>query len=192
MPHKRQVHILLQALQDWISIVLHVTSWLFTSVLPFWSWVSTVITITNFIQMSYMWTVQCSEWKDRLTEREVIKRFALVALSSECYLILSICCPFYVLFAFCSNYNLSLLLFPSPTIIHLFCCFPSSPFFLFLLDPTFVHAQLIPDSAEKNDDKLYFFFREKSSEMGQTPMAQSRIGRICLVRHFLKLCLIFH
>uniref|UniRef100_A0AAR2JIQ2 Semaphorin-3C n=1 Tax=Pygocentrus nattereri TaxID=42514 RepID=A0AAR2JIQ2_PYGNA len=49
-----------------------------------------------------------------------------------------------------------------------------------LNDPTFVHAQLIPDSAEKNDDKLYFFFREKASEMGQTPMAQSRIGRICL------------
>uniref|UniRef100_A0A671NSL2 Sema domain, immunoglobulin domain (Ig), short basic domain, secreted, (semaphorin) 3Fa n=1 Tax=Sinocyclocheilus anshuiensis TaxID=1608454 RepID=A0A671NSL2_9TELE len=49
-----------------------------------------------------------------------------------------------------------------------------------LHDPTFIHAQLIPDSAEKNDDKLYFFFREKASEMGQTPMAQSRIGRICL------------
>ncbi|KAK3574964.1 hypothetical protein QTP86_019707, partial [Hemibagrus guttatus] len=49
-----------------------------------------------------------------------------------------------------------------------------------LNDPTFVHAQLIPDSAEKNDDKLYFFFREKASEMGQTPMTQSRIGRICL------------
>lgn len=52
-----------------------------------------------------------------------------------------------------------------------------------LSDPTFVHAQLIPDSAEKNDDKLYFFFREKASEMGQTPMTQSRIGRICLVRY---------
>uniref|UniRef100_G3P8Z3 Sema domain, immunoglobulin domain (Ig), short basic domain, secreted, (semaphorin) 3Fa n=1 Tax=Gasterosteus aculeatus aculeatus TaxID=481459 RepID=G3P8Z3_GASAC len=49
-----------------------------------------------------------------------------------------------------------------------------------LNDPTFVHAHLIPDSAEKNDDKLYFFFREKASEMGQSPMTQSRIGRICL------------
>ncbi|XP_029287914.1 semaphorin-3F-like isoform X1 [Cottoperca gobio] len=49
-----------------------------------------------------------------------------------------------------------------------------------LNDPTFIHAHLIPDSAEKNDDKLYFFFREKASEMGQSPMAQSRIGRICL------------
>uniref|UniRef100_A0A4W5PVB7 Sema domain, immunoglobulin domain (Ig), short basic domain, secreted, (semaphorin) 3Fa n=1 Tax=Hucho hucho TaxID=62062 RepID=A0A4W5PVB7_9TELE len=49
-----------------------------------------------------------------------------------------------------------------------------------LNDPTFIKAHLIPDSAEKNDDKLYFFFREKASEMGQSPMAQSRIGRICL------------
>uniref|UniRef100_A0A3P8UE79 Sema domain, immunoglobulin domain (Ig), short basic domain, secreted, (semaphorin) 3Fa n=1 Tax=Cynoglossus semilaevis TaxID=244447 RepID=A0A3P8UE79_CYNSE len=49
-----------------------------------------------------------------------------------------------------------------------------------LNDPTFIHAHLIPDSNEKNDDKLYFFFREKASEMGQSPMTQSRIGRICL------------
>lgn len=54
---------------------------------------------------------------------------------------------------------------------------------LFFTDPTFVHAHLIPDSAEKNDDKLYFFFREKASEMGQSPMTQSRIGRICLVSY---------
>lgn len=53
----------------------------------------------------------------------------------------------------------------------------------FFTDPTFVHAHLIPDSAEKNDDKLYFFFREKASEMGQSPMTQSRIGRICLVSY---------
>ncbi|KAK9966754.1 hypothetical protein ABG768_003847 [Culter alburnus] len=49
-----------------------------------------------------------------------------------------------------------------------------------LNDPSFVHVHLIPDSNEKNDDKLYFFFREKSSEMGQSPKSQSRIGRICL------------
>uniref|UniRef100_A0AAR2LBP2 Semaphorin-3C n=1 Tax=Pygocentrus nattereri TaxID=42514 RepID=A0AAR2LBP2_PYGNA len=49
-----------------------------------------------------------------------------------------------------------------------------------LNDPTFVHVHLIPDSAEKNDDKLYFFFREKSLEMGQSPKSESRIGRICL------------
>ncbi|KAL4655987.1 semaphorin-3F-like [Arapaima gigas] len=49
-----------------------------------------------------------------------------------------------------------------------------------LNDPSFVHVHLIPDSAERNDDKLYFFFREKSSEMGHSPVSQSRIGRICL------------
>ncbi|XP_027858934.1 semaphorin-3F-like isoform X2 [Xiphophorus couchianus] len=49
-----------------------------------------------------------------------------------------------------------------------------------LNDPTFVQVHLIPDSAERNDDKLYFFFREKSSDMGQSPVTQSRIGRICL------------
>uniref|UniRef100_A0A4W4EKD9 Semaphorin-3C n=1 Tax=Electrophorus electricus TaxID=8005 RepID=A0A4W4EKD9_ELEEL len=49
-----------------------------------------------------------------------------------------------------------------------------------LNDPSFVHVHLIPDSAEKNDDKLYFFFREKSSDMGQSPKSESRIGRICL------------
>uniref|UniRef100_W5KI83 Semaphorin 3F n=1 Tax=Astyanax mexicanus TaxID=7994 RepID=W5KI83_ASTMX len=49
-----------------------------------------------------------------------------------------------------------------------------------LNDPSFVHVHLIPDSAEKNDDKLYFFFREKSLEMGQSPKSEARIGRICL------------
>lgn len=52
---------------------------------------------------------------------------------------------------------------------------------LLLPDPSFIHVQLIPDSAERNDDKLYFFFREKSAEMGQSPVTQARIGRICLV-----------
>ncbi|KAM3844679.1 semaphorin-3F [Vipera latastei] len=49
-----------------------------------------------------------------------------------------------------------------------------------LNDPAFVHAKLIPDSAEKNDDKLYFFFREKSTDSPQSPVVYSRIGRICL------------
>uniref|UniRef100_A0A8D0G8U5 Semaphorin 3F n=1 Tax=Sphenodon punctatus TaxID=8508 RepID=A0A8D0G8U5_SPHPU len=49
-----------------------------------------------------------------------------------------------------------------------------------LNDPAFVHAQLIPDSAERNDDKLYFFFREKSADTPQSPVVYSRIGRICL------------
>ncbi|XP_048111619.1 semaphorin-3F-like isoform X1 [Alosa alosa] len=49
-----------------------------------------------------------------------------------------------------------------------------------LNDPTFVDVQLIPDSAERNDDKLYFFFREKASELGQSPKTQATIARICL------------
>uniref|UniRef100_A0A8C5RY40 Semaphorin 3F n=1 Tax=Laticauda laticaudata TaxID=8630 RepID=A0A8C5RY40_LATLA len=49
-----------------------------------------------------------------------------------------------------------------------------------LNDPAFVHAKLIPDSAEKNDDKLYFFFREKSTDSPQSSVVYSRIGRICL------------
>ncbi len=41
----------------------------------------------------------------------------------------------------------------------------------------------IPDSAEKNDDKLYFFFREKSldSGAGASPSVLARVGRVCLV-----------
>ena len=49
-------------------------------------------------------------------------------------------------------------------------------------DPSFIHAELIPDSAERNDDKLYFFFRERSIEAPQSPAVYARIGRICLVR----------
>lgn len=48
-------------------------------------------------------------------------------------------------------------------------------------DPSFIHAELIPDSAERNDDKLYFFFRERSAEAPQSPAVYARIGRICLV-----------
>lgn len=48
-------------------------------------------------------------------------------------------------------------------------------------DPSFIHAELIPDSAERNDDKLYFFFRERSAETSQSPAVYARIGRICLV-----------
>lgn len=48
-------------------------------------------------------------------------------------------------------------------------------------DPAFVRAQLIPDSSERNDDKLYFFFREKSADAPLSPGVYSRIGRICLV-----------
>lgn len=51
-----------------------------------------------------------------------------------------------------------------------------------LADPAFIRAQLIPDSSERNDDKLYFFFREKSADAPMSPGVYSRIGRICLVR----------
>uniref|UniRef100_A0A8C4LUP2 Semaphorin 3F n=1 Tax=Equus asinus TaxID=9793 RepID=A0A8C4LUP2_EQUAS len=49
-----------------------------------------------------------------------------------------------------------------------------------LNEPSFIHAELVPDSAERNDDKLYFFFRERSAEAPQSPAVYARIGRICL------------
>lgn len=51
------------------------------------------------------------------------------------------------------------------------------------LEPVFVQIQQIPDSAERNDDKLYFFFREKSldSSGGASPSVLARVGRVCLV-----------
>lgn len=41
----------------------------------------------------------------------------------------------------------------------------------------------ISDSSEKNDDKLYFFFREKSLDSGggASPSVLARVGRVCLV-----------
>uniref|UniRef100_A0A673HNJ0 Semaphorin-3F-like n=1 Tax=Sinocyclocheilus rhinocerous TaxID=307959 RepID=A0A673HNJ0_9TELE len=51
-----------------------------------------------------------------------------------------------------------------------------------LNEPVFVHMKQIPDSSEKNDDKLYFFFREKSldSGVGASPSVLARVGRVCL------------
>ncbi len=51
-------------------------------------------------------------------------------------------------------------------------------------EPVFIKIQKIPDSAEKNDDKLYFFFREKSLDAsgGSAPSILARVGRVCLVR----------
>eukprot|EP00066_Takifugu_rubripes_P011756 XP_011601022.1 PREDICTED: semaphorin-3F-like [Takifugu rubripes] len=51
-----------------------------------------------------------------------------------------------------------------------------------LNEPVFVQIQQIPDSAERNDDKLYFFFREKSldSSGGASPSILARVGRVCL------------
>ncbi|KAI4898495.1 hypothetical protein NFI96_020944 [Prochilodus magdalenae] len=51
-----------------------------------------------------------------------------------------------------------------------------------LNEPVFIHIKQIPDSSEKNDDKLYFFFREKSLDSGGTasPSVLARVGRVCL------------
>ncbi|MCI4380801.1 hypothetical protein PGIGA_G00244240 [Pangasianodon gigas] len=51
-----------------------------------------------------------------------------------------------------------------------------------LSEPVFIQIKQIPDSSEKNDDKLYFFFREKSLDSGGTasPSVLARVGRVCL------------
>ncbi|KAK7878457.1 hypothetical protein WMY93_030994 [Mugilogobius chulae] len=50
-----------------------------------------------------------------------------------------------------------------------------------LNEPVFVQIQQIPDSAERNDDKLYIFFREKSLDSnGASPSVLARVGRVCL------------
>ncbi|XP_058873293.1 semaphorin-3F isoform X2 [Acipenser ruthenus] len=49
-----------------------------------------------------------------------------------------------------------------------------------LNEPVFIKIHMTPDSSEKNDDKLYFFFREKSLESGSSPSVLSRVGRVCL------------
>uniref|UniRef100_A0A8C7JWJ2 Sema domain, immunoglobulin domain (Ig), short basic domain, secreted, (semaphorin) 3Ga n=1 Tax=Oncorhynchus kisutch TaxID=8019 RepID=A0A8C7JWJ2_ONCKI len=51
-----------------------------------------------------------------------------------------------------------------------------------LNEPVFIQIQQIPDSSERNDDKLYFFFREKSLDTGggASPSVLARVGRVCL------------
>ncbi|KAG9270794.1 semaphorin-3F-like [Astyanax mexicanus] len=51
-----------------------------------------------------------------------------------------------------------------------------------LNEPVFVQIKQIPDSSERNDDKLYFFFREKSQDSGgsASPGMLARVGRVCL------------
>lgn len=58
---------------------------------------------------------------------------------------------------------------------------------VYFLEPVFVHMKQIPDSSEKNDDKLYFFFREKSLDSGggASPSVLARVGRVCLVSNVL-------
>ncbi|XP_066499630.1 sema domain, immunoglobulin domain (Ig), short basic domain, secreted, (semaphorin) 3bl [Hoplias malabaricus] len=51
-----------------------------------------------------------------------------------------------------------------------------------LHEPRFVSAHLIPDSADKDDDKVYFFFTERVSEAGDREgdaAMHTRIGRVC-------------
>ncbi|KAJ3586125.1 hypothetical protein NHX12_012526 [Muraenolepis orangiensis] len=50
------------------------------------------------------------------------------------------------------------------------------------MKPVFLKIQQIPDSAERNDNKLYFFFREKSLDSvgGASPSVLARVGRVCL------------
>lgn len=51
-------------------------------------------------------------------------------------------------------------------------------------EPRFVAAHLIPDSGDKEDDKVYFFFTERVSEAGEREgeaAIHTRIGRVCAV-----------
>uniref|UniRef100_A0A8B9NZL4 Semaphorin 3G n=1 Tax=Apteryx owenii TaxID=8824 RepID=A0A8B9NZL4_APTOW len=50
-----------------------------------------------------------------------------------------------------------------------------------LSDPKFVAAYLIPDSDDRDDDKVYFFFTEKVAEAdGKEHTVFSRVARICV------------
>lgn len=52
-------------------------------------------------------------------------------------------------------------------------------------EPRFVAAHLIPDSADRDDDKLYFFFTERATETTERDdegAIHTRIGRLCAVR----------
>ncbi|KAF7649606.1 hypothetical protein LDENG_00138870 [Lucifuga dentata] len=49
-----------------------------------------------------------------------------------------------------------------------------------LHDPKFIAAHLIPDNDDRDDDKVYFFFTEKATEMGDREGAiHTRVGRVC-------------
>ncbi|XP_053870836.1 semaphorin-3F-like isoform X1 [Malaclemys terrapin pileata] len=49
-----------------------------------------------------------------------------------------------------------------------------------LHDPVFLRAHVVPDSSERSDDKLYFFFRERALEGTVGPGVLARVGRVCL------------
>ncbi|XP_067383802.1 sema domain, immunoglobulin domain (Ig), short basic domain, secreted, (semaphorin) 3bl isoform X2 [Channa argus] len=49
-----------------------------------------------------------------------------------------------------------------------------------LHDPKFIAAHLIPDSDDRDDDKVYFFFTEKAMEAeGREGAIHTRVGRVC-------------
>jgi len=50
-------------------------------------------------------------------------------------------------------------------------------------DPVFVASFSIPDTHSPDDDKVYFFFRERWSESGEEDQrVHSRVARVCKVR----------
>lgn len=52
-----------------------------------------------------------------------------------------------------------------------------------LPDPKFIAAHLIPDNADRDNDKVYFFFTEKAVEAGDREGAiHTHVGRVCAVR----------
>uniref|UniRef100_A0A673GDN9 Semaphorin-3G-like n=1 Tax=Sinocyclocheilus rhinocerous TaxID=307959 RepID=A0A673GDN9_9TELE len=51
-----------------------------------------------------------------------------------------------------------------------------------LHEPRFIAAHLIPDSADRDDDKMYFFFTERATESAERDdegAIHTRIGRLC-------------
>lgn len=49
-------------------------------------------------------------------------------------------------------------------------------------DPKFIAAHLIPDNDDRDNNKVYFFFTEKASEVGDREGAiHTRVGRVCAV-----------
>ena len=57
------------------------------------------------------------------------------------------------------------------------------PVSLYLPDPRFIAAHVVPDSDDRDDDKVYFFFTEKAMESGDREGAiHTRVGRVCAVR----------
>ena len=70
------------------------------------------------------------------------------------------------------SFSLSLSLSLSPSL-----CLSTWP------DPRFIAAHVVPDSDDRDDDKVYFFFTEKAMESGDREGAiHTRVGRVCAVR----------